>query len=46
MLPVHNPLILDPSIGNVNNAAVEGIDNLNNIEQIVINNPPTATFLL
>ena len=41
---VHNPLILDPSPANVNNLAVEGVDNRNNIEQVVINNPPAGNF--
>lgn len=41
---VHNPLILNPSVANVSNVAVEGIDNLNNIEQVVINNPPAGNF--
>lgn len=41
---IHNPLILDPSVPNVNNVAVEGIDNRNNIEQVVINNPPAGNF--
>lgn len=41
---VHNPLILNPSVGTVNNVAVEGIDNRNNIEQVVINNPPAGNF--
>lgn len=41
---VHNPLILDPSVANVNNVAVEGIDSRNNIEQVVINNPPAGNF--
>lgn len=36
---VHHPLVLDPSPAHVDNAAVEGIDNRNNIEQVVINNP-------
>lgn len=36
---VHYPLVLNPSAANVNNVAVEGIDNRNNIEQVVINNP-------
>ena len=36
---VHYPLVLDPAAANVNNVAVEGIDNRNNIEQVVINNP-------
>jgi hypothetical protein len=43
-LTVHSPLILDPSAVNVNNVAVEGTDNRNNIEQVVINNPPAGNF--
>jgi hypothetical protein len=41
---VHHPLILDPSSANVTKVAVEGIDNLNNIEQVVIKNPPAGSF--
>jgi hypothetical protein len=41
---VHAPLILDPSAGNVTSVAVEGTDNRNNIEQVVINNPPAGNF--
>jgi hypothetical protein len=36
----HHPLILNPNPGNVNDNAVEGVDTLNNIEQVVIYNPP------
>jgi len=43
---IHHPLILDPSPAAVNNNAVEGIDNVNNIEQIVINNPPAGNFTI
>ena len=43
---VHYPLILDPSAANVNNVAVEGIDSRNNIEQVVINNPPAGNFIV
>lgn len=39
---VHRPLILDPSPTNVTDAAVEGLDSRNNIEQVVINNPPAG----
>ncbi|MBS1597748.1 MAG: S8 family serine peptidase [Bacteroidetes bacterium] len=42
----HLPLILDPSPANVNNNAIEGIDNLNNIEQVVIDNPPAGDFTI
>jgi hypothetical protein len=41
---VHYPLILDPSSANVNKVAVEGVDSRNNIEQVVINNPPAGNF--
>ncbi|HEY2649196.1 MAG TPA: S8 family serine peptidase, partial [Puia sp.] len=43
---VHLPLILDPSPANVNNNAVEGADHLNNIEQVVINNPTAGDYSL
>jgi len=43
---VHQPLILNPTVGNVNNVAVEGADHRNNIEQVVINNPPGGNFNL
>ncbi|HEY4208984.1 MAG TPA: S8 family serine peptidase, partial [Puia sp.] len=42
----HRPLILDPAPPNVNDIAVEGADHLNNIEQVVINNPPAGDFNL
>lgn len=41
---IHYPMILDPSPANVNNNAVEGADHTNNIEQVVINNPPAGDF--
>jgi hypothetical protein len=40
----HRPLILDPSPANVNNNAVEGIDRVNNIEQVVIANPVAGNY--
>jgi len=40
----HHPLILDPSPGAVGSNAVEGVDQTNNIEQVVINNPPAGNF--
>jgi len=43
---LHHPLVLDPSPANVNNIAVEGVDNRNNIEQVVINNPPAGNFTI
>ena len=43
---VHLPMILDPTPANVNNNAVEGADHLNNIEQVLINNPPPGNYQL
>src|SRR5450432_511094 len=43
---IHYHLILDPSAGGVNNNAVEGTDHTNNIEQVVINNPPAGNYAL
>ena len=43
---LHRPLILNPATGHVNDPAVEGTDNLNNIEQVVINNPPGGSFTI
>ncbi|MEP7144910.1 MAG: S8 family serine peptidase, partial [Ferruginibacter sp.] len=41
---LHYPLILNPSPANVNNIAVEGVDRINNIEQVVIENPVAGTY--
>jgi hypothetical protein len=41
---IHHPLILDTSAGGTNNIAVEGADHINNIEQVVINNPTAANY--
>lgn len=41
---LHHPLILNPSPVSVNALAVEGIDRLNNIEQIVIDNPAAGNY--
>ncbi|HEU5168565.1 MAG TPA: S8/S53 family peptidase [Chitinophagaceae bacterium] len=38
------PYKLDTIPANVNNNAMQAADNINNIEQIVINNPATGTF--
>ena len=40
----HLPLVLDPTPVNTNNNAVEGADHLNNIEQVVVNNPPPGDY--
>lgn len=39
---IHRPLILNPAPAQVTADAVEGTDNLNNIEQVVITNPPAG----
>lgn len=41
---VHHPLILNPDPAHTGDVAVEGVDNLNNIEQVVINNPTAGSF--
>ena len=41
---VHHPLILNPDPAHAADNAVEGVDNLNNIEQVVINNPSAGNF--
>jgi hypothetical protein len=41
---VHYPLILDPTPANMNNDAMEGIDRLNNSEQVTIYNPQAGTY--
>jgi hypothetical protein len=38
------PKLLDPTPLNVNNPAVTGVDKVNNIEQVVINNPPAGNY--
>ena len=40
----HQPLILNAAPANVNANAVEGADHLNNIEQVVINNPTAGNY--
>lgn len=40
------PLILNPAAEYVEAAAVEGVDNLNNIEQVVVNNPSMGNFTI
>lgn len=41
---LHRPLILNPSPANVNNNAAEGPDHLNNIEQVIIENPAAGIY--
>ena len=40
---LHHPLVLDPNPGHVNDNAVEGVDSLNNIEQVVLDHPSGGT---
>lgn len=42
----HHPLILNSNPANVNNNATEGIDSVNNMEQVVVNNPTSGTYQL
>ncbi|HEX4852039.1 MAG TPA: S8 family serine peptidase, partial [Puia sp.] len=42
----HYPLILNSSPAEVNNNAIEGVDSVNNIEQVVITNPPAGNFTI
>lgn len=43
---LHHPLILDPAPSNVTNQALEGIDTLNNVEQVVIDNPTSGNYTI
>lgn len=43
---LHHPMVLNPNPARVNDYAVEGVDNSNNIEQVVINNPPAGNFTI
>ena len=42
----HHPLILNPAAGHVNDPATEGVDHINNIEQVVISNPPAGNLAI
>ncbi|PWJ57760.1 putative secreted protein (Por secretion system target) [Dyadobacter jejuensis] len=43
---VRRPLILSTSPAEVNNLAVEGVDHLNNVEQVVIDAPEAGSYTL
>ncbi|MEJ7588208.1 MAG: S8 family serine peptidase, partial [Ferruginibacter sp.] len=43
---LHRPLVLNPSPAGVNNIAVEGADHVNNIEQVIIENPAAGTYTI
>ena len=43
---IHHPLILNSDPAHVGDIAIEGIDTLNNIEQVVINNPTGGAFTI
>ena len=38
------PLVLDPTASGVDNIATNGADHINNIEQIVLDNPPVGNY--
>jgi hypothetical protein len=40
------PRLLDPTPSKVNNVATTGVDNVNNIEQVVINNPVEGNYTI
>lgn len=40
------PLILDTAYVNIKNNAVQGVDNINNIEQVVIQNPVPGNYVI
>jgi hypothetical protein len=41
---LHRPLVLNASVATVNSPAVEGPDHLNNIEQVMIDNPAAGVY--
>lgn len=43
---IHRPLVLDNSPSGVGNDATEGVDRLNNIEQVTINNPAAGNYIV
>ncbi|MBO9634984.1 MAG: S8 family serine peptidase [Chitinophagaceae bacterium] len=43
---LHRPLILNPDPAHVSDAATEGADHLNNIEQVVIQSPPAGNITI
>jgi hypothetical protein len=40
------PKVLDTAVANVGNVATTGVDHLNNMEQVVINNPASGTYTI
>ncbi|MBS1974039.1 MAG: S8 family serine peptidase, partial [Bacteroidetes bacterium] len=45
-ITTHHPLILNPDPAHVTDNAVEGVDSLNNIEQVVINVPSSGNYAI
>ena len=43
---LHRPLVLNPAPAKVNDVATEGVDHLNNIEQVVIENPAPGNYTI
>lgn len=44
--PTRFPLVLNPEAAHVTDTAVEGTDHLNNVEQVVINNPAAGNYAI
>lgn len=40
------PFILDTALANITNPATTGVDNINNIEQVVVTNPPAGNYTI
>ncbi len=45
-LTTHLPLVLNPAPAHVNDNATEQADHLNNVEQVIINNPLAGTYAI
>lgn len=43
---LHRPLVLNTLPGGVNSIATEGFDHINNIEQVVVENPAAGTYTI
>lgn len=43
---LRQPLILNPAPANVNDAAIEGADHINNMEQVIIDNPAAGNYTI
>jgi hypothetical protein len=43
---IHLPMVLDHTPADVNNNAIEGADHINNIEQVLVNNPSAGNYTI